>query len=137
MVKLISKPYHAFLLCFTMLLFVNICAFAQNSNIKESINQGFTKSDANKIGNYFAATISVEIEKQTGSFNKQHATSMLKNFFTKNPYKSFKITNSGKASNSDALFIIARYESKEKAFRVYILYEASSEKIHSFSITGL
>jgi hypothetical protein len=113
---------------------MNSNVFAQKSTIKEHVNQGFTESDASKIGNYFAATVSVEIEKQTGSFNKQHATSMLKSFFIKNPCKSFKITNSGKVSNSDALFIIARYESKEKAFRVYILYESPIEKIHSFSI---
>lgn len=125
-------------LCFCFLFFQNV-VFSQNVKIDDIIKESFQTADAQKIETYFCENVSLEIQKQSGSFNKQHAINLLKNFFSKQDAVSFSITNSGKVNKSEVYFIIGKFTSKTQSFRVYILYyiEAEKEKIHSLSITNL
>lgn len=124
--------------CFCILFFQNT-AFSQSAKIEDDIKECFQNTDFEKLGSCFCENISLEIQQQSGFYNKQHAINLLKNFFSKQSSGTFSTTSSGRVNKSETFFIIGKYKGPTQSFRVYILYrlEAEKEKIHSLSIINL
>ncbi len=94
------------------------------------------KSDAKKMGNYFAPMIKLELPTEKGDYNKSQAVMILSAFFEKHPAKTASIQKSGKSSQSNNFFI-GEYKHANQVFRLYIhTHEINNKQvIHSLSIT--
>lgn len=86
------------------------------NDIAAAIRSGNTK----QLAQYFNTTIDLTIPDNDGTFSKAQAELIVKEFFTKNPPKSFVINHSG-SSNDGSLFSVGTYISGVKSFRTYFL----------------
>lgn len=112
-----------------IILFIFLTAFF----LQSSANQGLDISDdvasAVKTGNaasvarFFSAKVDMRILDKEELYSKAQAELILKDFFVKNPIKSFAIIHKGTSKNGDQ-FAIGTYESSTgKKFRTYFLFK--------------
>ena len=79
--------------------------------------------------------ILINVLGDEGVYSKSQATLVLKNFFTKNPARSFSYVHKGKGS-SEGSFAIGKYISSGKEYRVTIHFKKinGTFKIESLAI---
>ena len=118
-------------LCLLLLLPL-ISVSAQNdigSRIKLTIESG----DAISMAKHFNKSIDLTTPNVDNTVSQNHATQVLKNFFSKYPPTSFTINHDGN-SNDGSLYIIGTYKSGTNTFRVYILLRKDPEKYKIFQL---
>jgi len=92
------------------------------------ISDCFMKNDYKNLGKHFAATMDLIIENNDGTFGKQQAMMMLKDFFDQNKISQFKIKHQG-SSNERTFYAICSMASSKKNWSVYILLNNQSKII--------
>jgi hypothetical protein len=100
-----------------------------NTDIANAIKAG----DAAKLATYFNSTIDLTVPDNDGTFSKAQAELIVKDFFSKNPPKSFVVNHSG-SSNDGSLFSVGTYISGSKSYRTYFLVKKTTA---TFSIQQL
>jgi hypothetical protein len=94
----------------------------------QSVIEAISTGDSGKLGGYLNSTIDLEAEEIDGSYSKAQAEIILRNFFDKNPVKSFTVNHEGN-SNDRSKYIIGTYKSSnEKKFRVYVLFKETGDQ---------
>ncbi|MCF8368121.1 MAG: DUF4783 domain-containing protein [Bacteroidales bacterium] len=120
--------FHILILSFS---FIFLAGFKSNGqdDITSRINKALEIADASKLASSFSSTIDLEIPGTDGNFSKNQAEIIVKDFFKKNPVKSYKSNHLG-SSNDGSKYIIGTYSSSNnKTFRVYILLKKRDENI--------
>ena len=92
------------------------------------ISDCFMKNDYKTLGKHFAATMDLIIETNDGTFGKQQAIMMLKDFFVQNKISQFKIKHDG-SSNERTYYAVCDMASAQKDWSVYILLNNQSKII--------
>jgi len=102
---------------------------AQSSmDIFGAISETFINNDYQKLSSYFAKTLDMTIESNDGTYGKQQATILIKEFFKKNRTSSFSIKHKG-ASNAQTHYAVCDLQSNNKKWNVYILLDKQSKII--------
>lgn len=104
---------------------------SNNDDIISDIAAAIKSGNAANVSKYFNTTIDLTVPAGEGTYSKTQAEQILKDFFTKNPPKSFTINHQG-ASNDGSLFAIGTYISGSTSYRSYFLLKkiASGYCIH-------
>lgn len=100
-----------------------------------AVEKAFESNNAKGLVNLGKDKILINVLGDEGVYSKSQATLVLKNFFTKNPAKSFDYVHKGKGS-SEGSFAIGKYMSGGNEFRVTIHFKKISGtfKIESLAI---
>lgn len=110
-----------------LLILFSSTAFSQDTTF-DIISKTFLKKDSQGLGNQMANTLDLSIGNDDGTFGKQQAIVLLKDFFTKNDIKTFKIKHQG-ASNERTHYAVCDIKTDHKQWSVYILLNKESKII--------
>jgi hypothetical protein len=117
------KKFFKIMLLFIATISVSL-SFAIYNNTSEDIiseiSAAIKSGNAANVSKYFNTTIDLTVPSGEGTFSKTQAEQILKDFFTKNPPKTFTINHQG-ASNDGSLFAIGTYVSGSTSYRSYFL----------------
>ncbi len=101
---------------------------AQNKNaISSDIVNAVKDGNASELSEYFNENIELVIPQKSGIFSKSQAEMVLKDFFTQNPPKGFKIIHEG--SRQNASFAIGNYTTNSGIYRLSFLTKNVNNKL--------
>jgi|ERR1035437_6939789 hypothetical protein len=109
-----------------LLSFHSFTASAQD-DINKQIVTALTAGNAATLSDYFNSMVDLGISGNEDSYSKTQATQILKDFFSKNPVKSVKITRQG-TSTDGSQFSIGEMQAGTATFRIYYLLKKVSGK---------
>ena len=110
---------------FTIITFFFLTSSAFNStpDISNDVATAVKTGNAANVAKYFSSNVDLKILTQEDVYSKAQAELILKDFFAKNPIKSFSIIHKGTSKNGDQ-FAIGAYETTSgKKFRTYFLFK--------------
>ena len=91
------------------------------SDIITDIEKAIQSGNAANVSKYFNSTLDITVPKNEGTFSKTQAEMIVKDFFTKNPIKSFTINHKG-TSNDGSKYGIGTYiNTAGISYRTYFL----------------
>jgi hypothetical protein len=112
------------LLFFLLIIFSAIEVNAQSEEaskaIFENIGKAFREGDASQLAQNFASSIDIILPGNEGTFSKQQAEMILKDFFSKNKPKGF-VNNHQGTSNDGSRYAIGTYRAMNQSYRAYVL----------------
>jgi hypothetical protein len=95
----------------------------------DKITQAITKGNADALSEYFSASIDLKIPGSEGTFSKNQATVLIKEFFSAETPESFTLGHKG-SSQDGSIYIIGHTKTaKGKNYRTYILLKNISGKM--------
>lgn len=103
---------------------------SQNTSSPSSnpISKAFLKSSYEALGNEFSHTLDLSLNGYEGTYGKQQANVIMKEFFEKNKISAFKTKHKG-SSNERTQYIVCDMLSAQKKWNVYILLNKDSKII--------
>lgn len=112
-----------------IILFFAIHLSAQESDdIFNRIGQTFIKNDFQKLSDFFSNTLDITVESNDGTYGKQQAIVLMKEFFNHHKIASFKIKHKG-SSNERTHYAVCNMSSGVENWSVYILLDQKSKII--------
>jgi len=108
---------------FSMIVFFiafQALGITQDSDVFNKIAKSFKNNDATSISSIFAETLDLNIGTTDGTFGKEQASIVLKDFLEKNKINTFTIKHKG-ASNERTQYSISVMKSNNKEWSVYVL----------------
>ena len=93
----------------------------------KQIVAALTAGNAAALSDYFNSMVDLGISGNEDTYSKTQATQILKDFFTKNPVKSVKITRQG-SSTDGSQFSIGEMQAGADKFRIYYLLKKVTGK---------
>lgn len=99
-----------------LLLAVN--CFASTGDIYDELADAIRAGDAHHIAGYFDAKVNLALSNQEDVYSKAQAELLIKDFFARNPAKSFTLVHKG-SSKEGSLFAVGTLVcTNSKSFRV-------------------
>ncbi len=115
--------YHTKLLLLILIASFTLLSAGGISQTGNEITTALKKGDHKLLSKYFNNNIELVLPGHENIFSKSQAELILKDFFIKNPPKSFTVQHSG--GPDDAKYSIGLYKSGEKSYRIYYLLKKS------------
>jgi hypothetical protein len=110
-----------------VLLSLHSYTASAQDDINKPIVTALTAGNAATLSDYFNTMVDLGISGNEDSYSKTQATQILKDFFSKNPVKSVKITRQG-TSTDGSQFSIGEMLAGTATFRIYYLLKKVSGK---------
>jgi len=99
-----------------LLLAVN--CFASTGDIYDELADAIRAGDSHHIASYFDAKVNLALSNQEDVYSKAQAELLIRDFFTRNPAKSFTLVHKG-SSKEGSLFAVGTLVcTNSKSFRV-------------------
>ena len=101
-------------------------------DISDDVAAAVKTGNASNVAKFFSANVDLKILENEDVYSKAQAELILKDFFAKNPVKSFIVIHKGTSKNGDQ-FTIGTYETvAEKKFKTSFFFkkEGSNLTIH-------
>lgn len=112
-----------------LIIFGQLASMGQTDDISNKITSALKTADASKLAINFNSTIDLQVDKTDGSFSKNQAEVIIREFFKKSPVKSYSTNHLG-SSNDGSNYIIGTYTSTtNKKYRVYVLLKNRDGKL--------
>lgn len=113
-------------------LWLVLCLFISiqtgfSSEIPEQIISSFNSGDAAKLSRYFNQTIELTFFEKEEIYSRTQAEIILRDFFSKNPPKQFKILHEGGKDSSK--YAIGQYISNSKIYRITFLLKTINSNV--------
>jgi hypothetical protein len=100
------------------LLLLSINCIAASADIYDELANAIRTGDAHQIAGYFDAKVNLALSNQEDVYSKAQAELLIKDFFSKNPAKSFTLVHKG-SSKEGSLFAVGTLTcTNGKSFRV-------------------
>ncbi len=126
-----KKIFFPVLIIFWMLntsFFLSTTLLQTNETAKE-ISTALSKANARDVAKHFGNTVDLKLPGNEGTYSRNHAELLLRNFFTRNTPGSFAVQHHG-PSRDGSVYVIGEYKSKEnKSFRTYFLLKKIDDKM--------
>ena len=122
-----KKIIFFFLIIFSVLE-VNAQSEEVSKMIFDNIGKAFREGDASQLALNFASSFDIILPGNEGTFSKQQAEMILKDFFNKNKPKSFVINHQG-TSNDGSRYAIGTYKTVNQSYRAYVLLKSIANKL--------
>ena len=116
-----------FLLIISSAIGVNAQSEEASKVVFENIGKAFRDGDASQLAVNFASSFDIILPGNEGTFSKQQAEMILKDFFSKNKPKGFMINHQG-TSNDGSRYAIGTYRALNQSYRAYILLKSIGNK---------
>ncbi|MFZ1528633.1 MAG: DUF4783 domain-containing protein [Ferruginibacter sp.] len=97
-----------------LFLFISLTAFSLTAGLNEVV-KSISSGDAAGVARYFDNTVELALPQKTGSYSKTQAELVLRDFFSNNPVKSFKVLHQGEKGGSE--YCIGTLETRNAAYR--------------------
>lgn len=105
-----------------------LAAVTVKAEVYDDIASAIRSGDAKQVAAYFSSSIDLAVLSQEDVYSKAQGEFMVKDFFSKNPPKSFTIVHKG-SSKDGILFMVGTYVSSNgKSFRTSIVLKNSQGK---------
>ena len=105
-------------------LLLSINCFATVSDIYDELADAIRAGDAHHIAGYFDGKVNLALSNQEDVYSKAQAELLIKDFFSKNPTKSFALVHKG-SSKEGSLFAVGTLTcTNNKTFRVSIVMKS-------------
>lgn len=92
-------------------------------DISDDVAAAVKTGNAANVAKFFSASVDMKILDKEDVYSKAQAELILKDFFAKNPIKSFAVMHKGTSKTGDQ-FAIGTYETASgKKFRTYFLFK--------------
>jgi len=99
-------------------LLLTINCFASVADIYDELADAIRAGDAHHIASYFDAKVNLALSNQEDVYSKAQAELLIKDFFTRNPAKTFTLVHKG-SSKEGSLFAVGTLTcTNNKTFRV-------------------
>ena len=121
---------------FFVFFLIGISGFsASPDETEKKIALAIQAGDAAEVSKYFNTLIDLTIPGYDDTFSKAQAGQILKDFFSKNLVKAFKINNQGSSSDGSR-YSIGSLEAGGKSYRLYFLIKSigGQELIQQFQM---
>ncbi len=103
--------------------------YFQAVNVSRDITTAIEKGNAKEISKFFATTVDLKIPGRDGTFSKNQAELLLRDFFENNPPEKFTIGHQG-SSNDGSLYVIGHFKTQNNnTYRTYFLLKKISDKM--------
>lgn len=119
------------LLIITLLSLSNFAieSTSQSNEITNELSQALVKANSKDIAKYFGTSVDLKLPGNEGTYSKNQAELILRNFFTRNAPESFVIQHQG-PSRDGSVYAIGTYTSKTgKSYRTYFLLKKISDQM--------
>ncbi len=109
--------------------------WANPGDISEDIAAAFRSGEAKQVSKYMGAQVDIVIGEKEEVYSRSQAELILKDFFTKNPPKSFNVVHNGVSKNGSK-FAIGKLVTGKGSFKVtwFIKKENNVFYIHQLRI---
>lgn len=128
-----TKPIRMKYLFLALFLGINNLSFAQNDSkidIIEEISAHIKDANVKDLSTYFDVTVELTIQERENTYSKAQAEIILKNFFMKNPPKSFKVMHRG-SSEKGGKYLIGLFTSETgTTFRTSVVLIEKNEQYY-------
>ena len=118
----------------TLLVIVIFLAAGLNNSYSVAQDRDFEQivkiiksGNAKVLVKKFTTIVELNIDGEEATYSKSQAEAVLKDFFTKNPPKSFEVNHTGE-SKGGLPYAIGEYTSGSQSFRVWIRHNKSGEE---------
>jgi hypothetical protein len=101
-------------------LCMGLTAFSGPEETATQVAAAVQSGNAAEVTKYFNAMVDLTIPGYDDTYSKTQAGQILKDFFSQNPVKSFKITRQG-TSPDGSQYTIGSLEAGKKVYRVYFI----------------
>ncbi len=113
-----------FILILTVAIVSNITgnSLAQSTNhVFQQLAQSFERADYQSISNIFDNTLEVSINHQDGTYGKQQAAAMLKDFISQHRPLSFTTKHTGTSQGQSYYAVCEMKDQMNNTWQVYLL----------------
>jgi hypothetical protein len=94
----------------------------------KQIEQAIATGNAARLSGYFATTVTLSVESNKGNFSSRQARSIMQDFFSQHPPKSFTVKNTGTTGKSSPFYLCTYESSNGSRYSVYLLFTADAKK---------
>ncbi|OIP05036.1 MAG: hypothetical protein AUJ97_01655 [Bacteroidetes bacterium CG2_30_32_10] len=115
----------SFLFVFAVFFSLTSNLVAQNSLAGE-VSNAIKNGNSKDLAKNFYSSIDLTVPGNEGTFSKSQAELIVKDFFTKNPPKSFAINHQGTSADGSQ-YSIGTYTSSSIAYRTYFIIKKFSD----------
>jgi len=121
-------------LLFSLLLLFNNPPKVEREELSiESVISAIDSNSSSDLAKYFESSISLNVNGQQGSYSKNQAEIVIRDFFKKNPSQGFSIVYSSETNPSLSSFI-GDYLSGEGTFKVFIKVSQQDSNLKIYSL---
>ncbi len=113
-----------------LMLIAPVFIFAAVAGDLDNISSAIKAGDSKKLAEYFDNTVEVKILNKEGAYSKSQAEAIVKDFFTKNPPKSFSFIHDGPSGGNNAHYAIGSLGTDKGKFRTYVYMKKKADKFY-------
>ncbi len=106
-------------------LFTVLTAFSFSAGLAEVV-KAISSGDAAGLARYFDNTVEIALPQKTGSYSKTQAELVIRDFFSNNPVKSFKLLHQGEKGGSE--YCIGKLETRNGTYRTTFFMKNKGER---------
>src|SRR5215510_11424465 len=113
---------------FLTLLFFTVCTTAWAIDIYDEVALAVRSGDSRQLATYFGSSVDLTILSQEDVYSKAQAELIVKDFFTRNPPKSFTLLHKGSSKEGTVYGIGNLLATNGKVYRTSFFLKLSSGK---------
>ncbi|MEI6174317.1 MAG: DUF4783 domain-containing protein [Bacteroidota bacterium] len=118
-----NLPVYFFVSLIPALLCLSFIACPGPDETTAQVASAIQSGNSVELSKYFNSMVDLTLPGYDDSYSKAQAGQIMKEFFSKNPVKSFKITRQG-SSPDGSNYSIGSLDTGKKVFRVYFLIKS-------------
>lgn len=121
-------------LFFSLLIIFHSPSFEVEEGLSiDSVISAIDTNSSSELARFFESSISLNVNGQQGSYSKNQAEIVIRDFFKKNPSKGFSIVYSSETNPSLSSFI-GDYLSGQGTFKVFIKVSQQDSNLKIYSL---
>lgn len=121
-------------LFFSLLFIFHTASFEVEEELSiDPVITAISTNSSGELAKYFESSISLNVNGQQGSYSRNQAEIVIRDFFKKNPSKGFTIVYSSETNPSLSSFI-GDYLSGEGTFKVFIKVSQQDSNLKIYSL---
>jgi len=121
-------------LFFSLLFIFHTTSFEVEDELSiDPVITAISTNSSGELAKYFESSISLNVNGQQGSYSRNQAEIVIRDFFKKNPSKGFTIVYSSETNPSLSSFI-GDYLSGEGTFKVFIKVSQQDSNLKIYSL---
>ncbi len=104
-------------------------ASVQSEDVAKEINEAIRTGNARDVAKHFGSTVDLKLPGNEGTYSRNQAELILRNFFSRNPVASFSVHHQ-RPQRDGSVYVIGTYAAKDgKSYRMYFLLKKISDNM--------
>jgi hypothetical protein len=108
----------SWLLTMLLTLLLNV-VWAQGAQV-EAIDKALKAGNASGISRHFGQSVDITINNTTSTYSSTQGEQVLRDFFSKNPVRSFDVEHSDNSTSSNSTFTVGVLNTGNGKYKVYL-----------------